>query len=201
MLIDEIIRAIIQIFVISIIPFLIWFFSSRKKETFFSWIGLKKINVFETKKYIIVIIIAFVITAMMSFVLDPLLPNNLQLANARFEGKGISVLPGVIVFSLFATALPEEMLFRGLLGKQLGKKIGFISANTIQSLIFGLLHGISLFGVLSIELPLLIIAFTTSLGWAMGYINQKTDGSILTSVIIHAISNVYACVIIMFSIW
>lgn len=201
MLFDEIVRAAIQIIVLSAIPFFTWFIATRKKQTFFSWIGLKKMVIPERKKFIVGAVLALLVSALMSFVLDPLLPDTIQLANARFAGKGFSALPGAIVFSFLATALPEEILFRGLLARRLGKHIGFITANTIQAVLFGLLHGLALFDLLGIELPLLIIAFTGTLGWLMGYVNEKAEGSILPSIIIHGISNTYASVIIMFALF
>ncbi|GHV15300.1 CAAX protease family protein [Clostridia bacterium] len=200
MLVDEIVRAVGQVVILSAIPFIIWLFIARKKHSFFSWIGLKKPAISERIKFIIGIVAALVVAAAMSLVLDPLMPNDVQLANARFAGKGFAALPAAVVFSFFATALPEEVLFRGFLGRGLSRKFGFLIGNTIQAILFGLLHGIMLFSVLGWAIPCLVIAFTGTLGWLMGYINEKADGSILPSWCIHGISNAYAAVIIMFEL-
>jgi membrane protease YdiL (CAAX protease family) len=109
-------------------------------------------------------------------------------------------LPGAVVFSFFATALPEEILFRGFLGQHLSRRLGFAAGNTIQSILFGLLHGVAFFAVLDVLLAAAVIAFTGTLGWIMGYVNRRAGDSIWPSVILHGLSNVYACVMVMFSL-
>ena len=42
--INELVGAIAQVLVFSLIPFIWWMITARKKENFFSWIGLKKIE-------------------------------------------------------------------------------------------------------------------------------------------------------------
>lgn len=49
MLVSKIISSIIEIILISSLPFIWWLISAKKKENFFSWIGLKKIE--NTKKH------------------------------------------------------------------------------------------------------------------------------------------------------
>lgn len=204
MIVDEMQRAIVQLFILSIIPFiwwLIWRFNTKDvKSSFFRWIGLKKPIISQRKRFVVFIGLALVVAASMSIVLDPILPNDVQLANARFGGQGVKALVPAIIFAFFATALPEEILFRGFLGKRLINRLGFLIGNTIQAILFGLLHGIMLFSTLGLAIPLLIIAFTGTLGWLMGYINEKADGSIFPSWCIHGVSNVYASVIIMFEL-
>lgn len=41
---NELISSILQIILFSLIPFIWWLTTARHKESFFSWIGLKKIN-------------------------------------------------------------------------------------------------------------------------------------------------------------
>jgi membrane protease YdiL (CAAX protease family) len=201
MLLDEIIRAGNQIVVLSVIPFIVWFFVARKKQAFFSWVGLKRIIILEKGKFTFAIVAALAVAVATSFVLDPLLPNDIQLANARFAGKGFVALPAAIVFSFLATALPEEVLFRGFIGQHLSKRLGFVAGNIIQAILFGLLHGAALFNTQNLLLPFAVIAFTGMLGWIMGYVNSKAGDSILPSLVIHGLSNTYASVIIMFSLW
>ena len=44
MLVSKIISSIIEIILISFLPFIWWLISAKKKESFFNWIGLKKID-------------------------------------------------------------------------------------------------------------------------------------------------------------
>ncbi len=199
---DELIRAILQLIVLSLIPFIWWTVSNfHKSETtvsFVKWIGLKKPIIEEKKKFVIFIIISLVVTVSMTLVLDPLLPDDIQLANARFSGKGIQAFIPAIIFAFFATGLPEEIFFRGFLGKRLGNRFGFAVGNTMQAIVFGLLHGATMFSTLGVMVPLLVILYTGITGWLMGYVNEKSDGSILTSWIIHGLANLYAAINIMF---
>ena len=39
---NELIGSLVQLLVFSAVPLLVWFFTARKKESFFSWIGLTK---------------------------------------------------------------------------------------------------------------------------------------------------------------
>ncbi|MCL2107753.1 MAG: CPBP family intramembrane metalloprotease [Oscillospiraceae bacterium] len=195
MFVDELIRAVFQILALSAIPFIWWLIAARK-EPFFAWVGLKKPRVEDKKRFIIFVFVALIVAFLMSFVLDPILPDDIQLANERFRGQGISALIPAIIFAFFATALGEEILFRGFIGNRLCGKIGFWGGNTIQAVLFGLLHGATMFPTLGIAVPLLVIAFTATLGWLMGYINEKAGGSIIPSWGLHGASNLYAAMIL-----
>ena len=204
MILDELQRAVFQIVILTIIPFIwwaiCWFGKKESRVSYLKWIGLKKPIITNKKKFIIFTGLALIVTVSMSLILDPMLPDDIQLANERFSGQGVKALIPAVIFSFFSTALPEEMLFRGFIGKRLITKIGFPVGNTIQAIIFGLLHGATMFAVLGIAIPLLVIAFTGTLGWLMGYINEKSNGSIMPSWCLHGISNVYASVIIIFEL-
>ena len=200
MILNELLRAIFQILALSVVPIIGWLIVARKKESFFFWIGLKKPKVENKKKFIVFIFIALIVAVLMSLVLDPILPDDIQLANERFDGQGIKALIPAIIFAFFATALGEEILFRGFIGKCLCRKIGFWGGNTIQAILFGFLHGATMFPTLGMAIPLLVITFTAMLGWLMGYINEKADGSIVPSWFLHGISNLYATIIIMFEL-
>ncbi|MBR5577780.1 MAG: CPBP family intramembrane metalloprotease [Lachnospiraceae bacterium] len=113
-----------------------------------------------------------------------------EITTSEFEGLGVKAIPAIIVYAIFHTAFPKELLFRGFLLKRLNNKLGFGLANFIQAFIFGLLHGIMLFGIINLIEVILIIAFTGVIGWYMGYINEKkSNGSILPGWMIHAASN------------
>ena len=46
---NELIGAVIQLLIFALIPFIWWLITARKKESFFKWIGLKRIRT--EKKY------------------------------------------------------------------------------------------------------------------------------------------------------
>ena len=44
MFVEELLGAILQLLLFSLIPFIWWLITARKKESFFNWIGIKKIK-------------------------------------------------------------------------------------------------------------------------------------------------------------
>lgn len=185
-------NSIIQIIIFSIIPFLWWLITSRKKMNFFEWIGLKKVNNIKENKlfaWIFSVLVLFLIISV--FILYSL--KNVNVASSEFTGLGIKSLPSMLIYAIFNTSLPEEILFRGFLLKRIGNKFGFIVSNGIQSLLFGCIHGIMFFSAIGILKSMLIILFTGIIGWIMGYINEKkANGSILPSWFIHAVANIFS---------
>ena len=140
MLVSKIISSIIEIILISSLP------SAKKKENFFSWIGLKKIE--NTKTTLINTIIISLVFMTVS-ILTLYLIKDIETATYEFKGLGISALLPALIYAIFNTSLPEEIFFRGFLLKRLSNKFGFRVANVIQSIIFGLLHGIMFFSLVT----------------------------------------------------
>lgn len=192
LLMKKLTNSIIQIIIFSIIPFLWWLITSRKKMNFFEWIGLKKVNNIKENKlfaWIFSVLVLFLIISV--FILYSL--KNVNVASSEFTGLGIKSLPSILIYAIFNTSLPEEILFRGFLLKRIGNKFGFIVSNGIQSLLFGCIHGIMFFSAIGILKSMLIILFIGIIGWIMGYINEKkANGSILPSWFIHVVANIFS---------
>ena len=113
----------------------------------------------------------------------------------------LSALFPALIYAIFNTSLPEEILFRGFLLKRIASKFGYLTANVIQSVIFGLLHGIMFFKAAGVIKTIIIIFLTGLIAFVMGYINEKkANGSILPSWFIHALSNIFASIVAMFSL-
>ena len=200
MLVSKIISSIIEIILISFLPFIWWLISAKKKENFFNWIGLKKIDN-KSKKSTLINTIVISLVFMTVSILTLYLIKDIETATSEFKGLGISALLPALIYAIFNTSLPEEIFFRGFLLKRLSNKFGFRVANVIQSIIFGLLHGIMFFSLVGIVKAMIIILLTGIVAYAMGYVNEKkANGSILPSWIIHALSNIFASIIAMFSI-
>ena len=192
LLMKKLTNSIIQIIIFSIIPFLWWLITSRKKMNFFEWIGLKKVNNIKENKlfaWIFSVLVLFLIISV--FILYSL--KNVNVASSEFTGLGIKSLPSILIYAIFNTSLPEEILFRGFLLKRIGNKFGFIVSNGIQSLLFGCIHGIMFFSAVGILKSIVITLFTGMIGWIIGYINEKkANGSILTGWGIHAFANTFS---------
>ena len=73
--------------------------------------------------------------------------DSSKTATADFSGKGIGALPAILAYAILGTALPEEIFFRGFLLKRLQGKLGFLGANLVQSLLFGLIHALYVYPI------------------------------------------------------
>ncbi len=192
LLIQTLINSIIQIALFSLIPFIWWLITARKKMNFFEWIGLKKIRDARENKTLIWTggaIVLFLTLAV--FMLISV--RGVETATSEFAGLGLSAVPAVLVYAILKTALPEEIVFRGFILKRISKKFGFAAGNLIQALLFGLMHGVMFFGTAGLVKAILITLFTGSIGWLMGFINEKkAGGSIIPSWSIHAAANIFS---------
>lgn len=196
--ISKIVSSIVQIILFAIIPFIWWLATARKKQKFTEWIGLKKIDG-GTKTLTATILVA--VAFLLSGVLTLYAIRGVETAASEFAGLGVAAIPAIIIYAAFNTAFPEELLFRGFLLKRLENKWGFNTANLIQALLFGLLHGAMFSSLVGVIKAILIIAFTSAIAWFMGYINEKySNGSIIPSWIIHTISNLFAGMCAAFSL-
>lgn len=189
LLIKKLTNSIIQIIVFSLIPFLWWLVTSRKKMSFFEWIGLKKVKNLKENKLFAWILMVIVLVSIFSVFIFYIL-KNVNVAYSEYTGLGIKALPSILVYAFFNTSFPEEILFRGFLLKRIGNKFGFTIGNLIQALLFGCIHGILFFSAVGILKSIVITLFTGIIGWIIGYINEKkAGGSILIGWGMHAFFN------------
>lgn len=196
--ISKILNSLVQIILFAIIPFIWWLVSARKEVKFSEWIGLKKIE--GGKKTVVAIILtAFAFLLLGAVTLYFL--QGVETATSEFSGLGAKAIPAIIIYAVFNTSFPEELVFRGFLLKRIASKFGFNVANWIQALLFGLMHGVMFISVTGVLKAVLIILFTSAIAWFMGNINEKkSNGSILPSWIIHAVSNIFSGICAAFSI-
>ena len=188
MFLNTILNSIIQIIFFAALPFIWWLLSARKRIPFTQWIGLKP---WKDRSTHLGVWIAGISAAFAAVGLALLFAfQGTETAVSVFSGRGIQAVPAVAVYAVLNTSFPEELLFRGFLLKRLQAQFGFVAANITQSLLFGLLHGALFLGTAGVGKTVLLVLFTAAIAWFMGYINeQKADGSILPSWIIHAVSN------------
>lgn len=198
-IINQALSALLQLTLMTSIPFIWYIICYKKCSGFFQWIGLKAPSIFNKS------LLRFIIFTLLAFTVFSIgilyLLKEVGTAASMFSGKGIVALPSAVVYSFFTTALSEEILFRGFLLKRLSGKFGFRTGNVVQSVLFGLLHGVMFFSLINFEKVVLIVAFTGLIAWCMGYANEKkAEGSIMPSWIIHGIANLFSAIISMFSI-
>ena len=200
MLLSMIFSSIAQIILFSLIPFIFWAITSRKKMSFLSYIGIKKIDKTKRKDTFIfstiTLLFFLVLTVYILYI-----TKGIETATSKFFGLGVKGLLPVLVYASLNTALPEEILFRGFLLKMVSNRFGFVCGNIVQSILFGLMHGILFFSILELIKTILVILFTGGVAFTMGYINEKkANGSIIPSFVIHIIANLVSYVISLFSL-
>lgn len=195
-IVNELIGATLQIALFALIPFWVYLFQKRKTKGFFHYLGLKK----STRKANLLAVLASILFAASPLLLTffseefrsiMLNPNS---ATGKFNQMepNIQTILLLLIIALFETALAEELFFRGFIAKRLIDKTGFTTGNTIQALIFGLIH-VGLFAMATNNVFFLaVILLVPSMGaYVSGYLNEKlADGSILPGWISHALANV-----------
>lgn len=139
---SKLMSGIMELLIVSVIPFITWLIWSRKKVGFFDWIGLKKVESQKKRQLVLTILGISLLFLIFSIVVFSQFASS-KTATADFSGKGIGALPAILAFAILGTtALPEEIFFRGFLLKMVQGKLGFIGANLVQSLLFGLIHAL-----------------------------------------------------------
>ncbi len=181
-LIQQMTNALIQIVLFMLLPFIWWFVTARRKSSFLDWIGFKPLKDTGNHKMWLWIFIGLLSFTIFSYLVLYTIVKDLKTATSSFSGLGFQALPAVLIYSLFQTSLPEELLFRGFLLKRFSVRLPFGVANTIQAALFGLLHGLMFITEVSWLQTLVIILCTGGIAAYLGFVNEKkSGGSILAS--------------------
>lgn len=197
MFVSELISSVLQVVLFSLIPFIWWLITARKKEDFFGWIGLKRIN--HNGKVAVTIIstlIAVLVYGLLTTFFINKFSGEVTSAGSSYAGMGLSYIPVAFVYGFIKTGLSEEILFRGFLLKRIKNKFGFVAGNLVQALAFGLVHGVP-FGLATgnIGVTIILTILPGAFGFYMGYLNEKKCGSsIIPSYIIHALINTFVTI-------
>ncbi|MGE7998511.1 CPBP family intramembrane glutamic endopeptidase [Lysinibacillus sp. NPDC093190] len=201
MVLESAISAIIQVILVSVIPFIWWFFSARKEQSFLRWLGLQKPVIENKGNYFVwFLFISFLLFVPLTTITYFYLDSSI-LASNRFTGLGFSALIPAFFYAMVQTGLSEELLFRGFLMKRFKHKFGFQIGNIMQSLLFGILHGWMFYSFVPFGVVVLVVMATAFAGYLMGWINErKSNGSIITSWGIHGIGNLIASYVVMFNV-
>lgn len=198
--INYLVSSVTQILLFGIVPFIWWLFTARKETSFAHWIGLKKIETDQPKSLVLWIAGVTLIFAVCGALILYWL-RGVATAAAPLTGLRWKALPALLIYAIFNTAFPEEVLFRGFLLKRLQHRFNFKVANTVQAIVFGLLHGVMFLAVTGVLKALVIVLFTGAIAALMGSINeQKAGGSIYPSWIIHAMSNIVSGLYVAFEL-
>ena len=190
-MLNELIGAVVQVLLFALVPLIFWFVTARNKGSFCTWIGLEKPECKEPWKAVLLTgIVALLYIGAMAMCVR-ILPEGITTAGSMYAGQGISALPSLFFYAFLRTALSEELLFRGFILKRVQDIKGFSVGNTVQALLFGLMHGIP-FGIVtrSISALFLLTLIPGLFGWYEGWLNEKRcGGSIVPGWMVHGCLN------------
>ena len=200
-IINLLISTILQAILFLIIPFIWWVNHGRKECNFLKWLGLKKPMIKNKIKYAITFICTIIFLLIQAFLIIPLFVDKSVMATSQFLGQGVSSLIPALIYAFLQTGFSEELFFRGFLTKRLINKFGFQLGNVVQSILFGLMHGMMFISKAGLFGAIIIILITSITGWLMGWINEKqSEGSTVSSWLLHGCANTLASIIAMFNI-
>lgn len=198
--INLLISSVIQILLFSTLPLIWWFLKMRKATSFFRWIGFKEPKIRDKKKYVKTVLLTLALFLSISLIV-PKIVDSSDTATSQFVGQGIAAFLPALIYSFLQTGLSEEIFFRGFLMRIFVDALGFNVGNFIQGLLFGVLHGVMFFPVLGIIRTFVIVFITGVTGLLLGWINEKqSDGSIVSSWLLHGLANLIASIIAMFNL-
>lgn len=158
-------------------------------KTRFTWsaIGYAKPSRPWLKKWIFSVVVYVLISMALVAVATWLLPS-FDANQAQDVGLSGSYSLGLKIIGFISlvilTPIFEETMFRGVLFKGLRRSMSFYPALIVASLLFALAHG-----QLNVSLD------TFALGLLLGYLTEKT-GSIVPSILLHALKNSVAFIIL-----
>jgi uncharacterized protein len=129
----------------------------------------------------------FFVLAALGRLATAFIPADLLQANSPYAGWTLSAgaLLAALLREAFHVALGEEILFRGLLGGWLMRKLGFARGNLLQALTFLLPHLFLLTWGTAVW-PALAVQFIA--GWLLGWLRWRSD-SILPGWLVHTLVN------------
>ncbi len=188
MVFTTVISSFVQLALALVLPVAWWAVTTRRRVEFATWIGLFVPEWKTARHRLLLRLVVWAVVTVSSILL--LSSGFSGTSTSRFVGTGIYGAIAVLFYAFIQTGLSEEILFRGFLGKKLSEKFGFAVGNTVQAVIFGLVHVILLSSTFTL-IPLIGVGVLTAVsGWIMGWVNEEAaGGSILPSWVMHSLAN------------
>ncbi len=191
MLLISILSALVQVAAVLAVGFVVYLLAGRKRTSFASFLGVTPTPLRPVLLGAGIGVAAVLILLSVPGIAALAKGPGTVTGDALRHGITQGVVAGLIVTAIFKTALAEELLFRGILGKRLIGWLGFSSGNAIQAALFGALHLLlALTPDATAPMVAAVVAFSTFIGWINGWLNERlAGGSILPGWACHAAAN------------
>ncbi len=200
-LIDSLISAALQVGIVLLIAWLAyWPLRGKAKPSFVTFLGLGT-----TRPLALLIGVVIGVAGAVAWLMLPGMaaiaksPGSV-VADALKGGVTPEALTALAVTGAVKSALSEEILFRGLIGKRLYAWIGLTGGNLVQALLFGAIHLVLLLALHGpLEAAAGFAAFTTLFSLAAGLLNEKLGkGAIWPGWALHASANLTTALLLAF---
>ena len=198
-LLNQINSAILQLLLFLSVPFMWYVVTHKKINGFFVWLGIK-VAPKPPLKVMLCILIGFLVVVFLPYMWlyqsENLNYQGFIVDAFRQSGWSIQTLCVILIWAILQTSLSEEILFRGFLCKRCCNKFGEKIGNTVQAIIFGMVHTAALPDK-NIFAILIVVLLTGGIGYVLGWLSlKKVQGSILYGWVIHATVNILSPIIV-----
>ena len=198
-LLNQINSAILQLLLFLSVPFMWYVVTHKKINVFFVWLGIK-VAPKPPLKVMLCILIGFLVVVFLPYMWlyqsENLNYQGFTVDAFRQNGWSIQTLCVILIWAILQTSLSEEILFRGFLCKRCCNKFGEKIGNTVQAIIFGMVHTAALPDK-NIFAILIVVLLTGGIGYVLGWFSlKKVQGSILYGWVIHATVNILSPIIV-----
>lgn len=206
MYLSTIISAVMQVLVFTLIPLVVYVATRRRVRGFWAYIGFKRapgrmVGTSATVGVGISLIMLWILSApeLRQLMFDPSTQTG-RLSALGDESGVVALLVVALIQAIVATALAEEILFRGFIAKRLIAWRGFLLGNILQAVLFGAVHWVLFVGAdtpLTLARWFFVFLIPTLQGWLIGWLNEKhANGSIVPGWTMHAVGNALTFIVI-----
>jgi membrane protease YdiL (CAAX protease family) len=190
-MLSAVITAFLQFGIVLALAGILYFAFARKKRSFREFTGLYAAP---PRSILLGLLLGLAFALLILLVpgsAEALRSPGTVTGDAVREGVDAAVVIGLLATALIKTSLAEELLFRGVIGKQLIRRLGFRAGNAIQAALFGAAHLLLLFAPeVTVPFAVGMAVLTGLLGWLNGWLNERFGrGSILPGWAVHAAAN------------
>lgn len=198
-LLTQVVQFFAQLVLFTAIP-LIWYLVTKKKdsESFIRYVGLQEVPAKAYGSAFLVTGVATIFTLAYFTLLRVSGGMEQVLLQDAYEQSPPLTFALIVLWSGLRAGICEELLFRGFIGKRLIRHLGFGLGNVLQAVVFMVPYLIA-YGIAPTFESIGGLLNAGVMGYAFGFImHKKADGSILPSMVLHALVDVAAVPISLF---